>query len=148
MLRRVVYISQACGAFSDTQLQLLASRASNRNATVGITGLLVYGAGWFMQVVEGPATSIELVLSRIYRDDRHRDVEIVLDDQTRDRMFSSWSMGVHNLDTQDDGALDRVMSIVGRIRKTRTGSRNSRTATMLLLREFQKFPVRTERAAG
>jgi hypothetical protein len=148
MLRRVVYVSKAASEMSDFQLQMLASRASVRNATVGITGLLVYGAGWFIQTIEGPKTSIDLVLNRIYRDNRHHEIEVLLDSEVRERMFRSWTMGVHNLDLATDDVRGHLLDVMQRVRRGGGTQAHSRTATMTLLREFQQLVASGDRKAS
>ncbi|MEL7483244.1 MAG: BLUF domain-containing protein [Planctomycetota bacterium] len=148
MLRRVVYVSKAADEMSDFQLQMLASRASDRNSTVGITGLLIYAGGWFIQAIEGPSTSINLVLGRIFRDNRHRDIEVLLDSEVRERMFRNWTMGVRNLDLATEDVRNHLLEVLQRVRRGGGTQAHSRTATMTLLREFQSLADETQREAG
>ncbi|MEO0630502.1 MAG: BLUF domain-containing protein [Planctomycetota bacterium] len=148
MLRRVVYISKAASEMSDFQLQMLASRASDRNATVGITGLLVYAGGWFIQAIEGPKASIDLVLNRIYRDNRHHDIEVLLDAEVRERMFRNWTMGVRNLDLVSADIRNPLLEVMQKARRGGGAQGHARTSTMALLREFQKLTCNTQRDAG
>lgn len=148
MLRRVVYVSQATNDMSDFQLQMLASRASDRNSTVGITGLLVHGGGWFIQAIEGPQASIDLVLNRIFRDNRHHDVEVLLDSDVRERMFRSWTMGVRNLDRVSEDIRNPLLEIMHQARRGAGTQGHARTATMTLLREFQTLIGATDRQAS
>lgn len=148
MLRRVVYVSKAADEMSDFQLQMLASRASDRNSTVGITGLLIHAGGWFIQAIEGPSTSINLVLGRISRDNRHRDIEVLLDSEVRERMFPSWTMGVRNLDLATEDVRNHLLDTLHRVRRGGGTQAHSRTATMMLLREFQSLADESQREAS
>ncbi len=148
LLRRVVYVSRATSVLNDFQLRMLASRASHRNATVGITGVLVHGGGWFIQAVEGPHTSVELVLSRVLRDDRHRDIEVLLDGGVRERMFRNWTMGVLNLDRVSEDVRSSLLEVMHRARRAGGTRAHSRSATMTLLREFQRLTRTTRGEAG
>jgi len=52
----LVYVSSATELFSDTQLENLLLRSRQNNSTLGITGMLLYKDGNFMQCLEGPKT--------------------------------------------------------------------------------------------
>lgn len=90
---RIVYTSTATVAFADKDLRTLLSRARERNAAVGVTGMLLHHNGAFLQVLEGAPDAVDLVFARINRDPRHRNV-VLLDRRDADeRSFPDWSMG-------------------------------------------------------
>jgi hypothetical protein len=90
---RIVYVSTAAVAFADKDLRTLLARARERNAVVGVTGMLLHHDGAFMQVLEGAADAVDLVFARIGLDPRHRNV-VLLDRRDADeRSFPDWSMG-------------------------------------------------------
>ena len=70
---------------------LAVSRENNRR--VGVTGALMFNAGCFAQVLEGPAEAVEAVFERIQQDERHGDVSLLSLGPVADRAFSTWSMG-------------------------------------------------------
>lgn len=69
---------------------LAASRANN--ARVGITGALLYSAGNFAQVLEGPLASVERTFELIQRDPRHSEVVVIQSGPAETRDFPEWSM--------------------------------------------------------
>ncbi len=69
---------------------LAASRASNREA--GVTGALLYNAGNFAQVLEGPLESVSRIFEKIQRDLRHSEVTVVENGVVSTRQFPDWSM--------------------------------------------------------
>lgn len=92
---RVIYASrwvdperQDIGALLD---DILASSTHN-NLISGVTGLLLYREGWFLQALEGDLDAVDHVFDRIRRDGRHFDVRVVADEATFDRVFADWSM--------------------------------------------------------
>jgi hypothetical protein len=90
---RIVYVSTAAVAFADKDLRALLARARERNAAVGVTGMLLHHDGAFMQVLEGAPDAVDVVFARIGRDPRHRHV-VLLDRRDADeRSFPDWSMG-------------------------------------------------------
>ena len=60
-MHQVVYASAAVEAFSEVQLVQLLARARTNNERLGVTGLLLYDEGSFLQVLEGDAKVIELL---------------------------------------------------------------------------------------
>ncbi|SPJ22295.1 BLUF domain-containing protein [Palleronia abyssalis] len=68
----------------------LQSRRDNRAR--GITGTLHRQGCLFVQHVEGPADQVDALLSKIARDDRHRDMTIRWYGTLPQRHFDGWSM--------------------------------------------------------
>jgi len=66
--------------------------ARDYNAADGITGLLLYREGCFLQILEGKPDLVEDVSQRIARDLRHHEVEVLLDQEVDTRLFPQWSM--------------------------------------------------------
>jgi uncharacterized Fe-S cluster-containing MiaB family protein len=83
----IVYVSSATQELDADALNALARKARSHNLAHGITGVLLYQAGSFMQAIEGPRDEVAALFERICRDRRHRHV-IVLHQQTpADREF-------------------------------------------------------------
>jgi hypothetical protein len=57
-----------------------------------ITGLLVYDRGLFYQWIEGPDPSMGKLWQAIREDPRHRDIEILSEQQIPIRLFRDWHM--------------------------------------------------------
>lgn len=70
---------------------LAASRANNTR--VGVTGALMFNAGCFGQVLEGPQDAVETTFERIQQDERHGDVLLLAFGPVPGRAFATWSMG-------------------------------------------------------
>lgn len=64
----LLYYSQAVHVFGEEQLADLLESSLTWNAQCGITGLLCYGNGHSVQVLEGEATDVEGLFDRIRRD--------------------------------------------------------------------------------
>jgi len=80
------------------EIQAILKTARKRNSERQITGALVYSAGYFAQVLEGPLNEIEMTFERIQCDPRHRDVKILQYHPLEERRFSDWSMAFAGLD--------------------------------------------------
>ncbi len=96
---------------SATTAGILADSARN-NARVGVTGMLLYHAGWFLQALEGSRISVQAVYGKVCRDKRHWDFRVLSQDAITDRAFKGWAMCGRNLTPADDEILD-VLSMRG-----------------------------------
>jgi Sensors of blue-light using FAD len=93
----LVYVSAAVTWFSDSELRALLSGARARNEHAGITGMLLYKDGNFMQAIEGPEAAVRALYRRIEADRRHHGL-LVLDSGAQEaRQFALWSMAFHDL---------------------------------------------------
>ncbi|XYD06639.1 BLUF domain-containing protein [Methylobacterium sp. NMS12] len=62
------------------------------NAALDVTGALMFNAGAFAQVLEGPRRGVEATFERIQRDLRHDDVTVLQCGPAESRGFANWSM--------------------------------------------------------
>lgn len=100
-LSHLLYISTASRAFDETSLPALLDHARRTNAANGITGLLLYGDGCFMQLLEGKPDAVQATFDRIERDQRHHSVIVIVDELTVARAFADWSMAYRRVDGPD-----------------------------------------------
>jgi hypothetical protein len=90
---RVTYLSQASEPLSADGLLGLLNQCHRNNTAKGLTGMLLFGNGTFLQSIEGEATVVDPLIERISKDPRHRDIKIVRRDEITERQYSDWSMG-------------------------------------------------------
>lgn len=74
-------------------IEAVLTASQRNNAKVGVTGALMFNAGCFAQVLEGPQDAVEDVFERIQRDERHGDVSLLAFESIEARAFAGWSMG-------------------------------------------------------
>jgi len=92
-LRSIVYVSTSVLPFTEQQLESLLIEARGLNAISGVTGVLLYHDGNFMQCLEGPTDALQVTYDRILASRRHRNVLALLDMPTAARSFADWQMG-------------------------------------------------------
>ncbi len=97
----LIYVSIATQPFSEAELVDLLTTSRKNNAAVGVTGMLLYKEGKFMQLLEGEETQVARVFEKISRDSRHRDVITLLKGREDKRSFSEWMMGFANLENAE-----------------------------------------------
>lgn len=97
-LYSLVYVSSATKDFTDHDLQGLLKLAREKNAGLGVTGMLLYRDGFFMQALEGEESALDSLYNTIKRDPRHQDVLVVYKKPLKERKFGTWTMGFNKID--------------------------------------------------
>ena len=96
-LLSLIYVSSATELLSPEQLLSLLETSRRNNNRDGITGMLLYKDGNFMQALEGEENTIHRLHAKILRDTRHGGVLTLLEKVIPERQFGGWSMGFQNL---------------------------------------------------
>ena len=93
----LVYVSSATRPLSPAELVALLEGARDYNARAGITGMLLYKAGNFMQAIEGDDDAVHTLYDKIQKDPRHKAIFTLQRRQVEERQFPQWSMGFQDL---------------------------------------------------
>jgi hypothetical protein len=93
-LARLIYASRATleGRDLNDEVRRILIASMSRNRQVDVTGLLLRHAGWFMQVLEGPAPGVRDTYSRVSKDRRHTDLRLIEVGPAEMRLFRDWNM--------------------------------------------------------
>lgn len=94
----LLYTSVATSSMPPSALHGLLSEARKANAMRGVTGMLLYKRGNFMQVLEGEEDVVLELSNRIARDPRHERVFTLHAGAIDERAFPDWSMAFHDVD--------------------------------------------------
>ena len=93
----LIYISHAVHPFTQVELEQLLTSARRNNKRLGITGMLLYLNEKFIQVLEGERQAIEKVMAIIELDPRHKKLSVLLEGESSERIFKTWTMGFKRL---------------------------------------------------
>ncbi|GAB1385872.1 BLUF domain-containing protein [Melaminivora sp.] len=96
MLVRLLYVSRAVDT-SPSAIEAILTQSRQHNPASGITGVLCYGGGIFLQAIEGGRKAVSELFGHIQCDKRHRDVELLAFEEISERRFGGWTMGQVNL---------------------------------------------------
>ncbi len=96
MLVRLLYASRAIDT-TPQAIDAILSQSRQYNPSSGITGILCYGGGIFLQAIEGGRAAISELYGHIQRDTRHKDVELLHYEEIAERRFAGWTMGAVNV---------------------------------------------------
>jgi hypothetical protein len=94
---RLVYYSRnlmtADAAMFTAEIDDILATSRANNIRDGITGALMFNAGCFAQVLEGPLDVVEAAFERIQQDERHGEVSLLAMEPIASRSFPNWAMG-------------------------------------------------------
>ena len=96
MLVRLLYASRVLDKRPEA-IDAILAQSRQYNPTCGITGILCYGGGIFLQAIEGGRMPVNELYGHIQRDPRHSEVALLLYEEITERRFSGWTMGLVNL---------------------------------------------------
>jgi hypothetical protein len=96
MLVRLLYASRAIDPATNSIDEIL-SQSRQYNPGSGITGILCYGGGIFLQAIEGGRMAVSELYGHIQKDARHKDVVLLHYEEISERRFGGWTMGQVNM---------------------------------------------------
>ena len=96
MLVRLLYASRAVDT-SPAAIEAILAQSREHNPSNGLTGVLCYGGGVFLQAIEGGRSAVSHLFGTLMHDARHKDVELLQFQEIEERRFGGWTMGVVNL---------------------------------------------------
>lgn len=108
-MHHLIYLSRATQPLSDEALATLLRQARHYNAQHELTGVLAYGNGQFMQLLEGEQAAIDTLYARIQQDPRHENIVRFADKAIAERSFPTWSMAFVPLDTTQLAELENYV---------------------------------------
>jgi len=104
-LIQLIYSSTATHALARGEIEALLSQSREKNARLGITGMLLYIDRSFFQVLEGEEEIIDALFSTISGDRRHTKVTTIIREAVKERAFPDWSMGYADISAGDADAI-------------------------------------------
>ena len=111
-INQLVYMSQAVRKMSQDDLLAIQQTAKTNNGPLDVTGSLFYNGGWFLQVLEGPAATLDELYEKIDRDPRHKNSRILYNEPANFRTFPRWNMNMTNLDDRQADKYDELVEVL------------------------------------
>jgi hypothetical protein len=103
-LIHLIYVSRAVAEMPASDLDKILASSVRHNKPQGVTGLLLYSKGSYMQVLEGDDAAVSETFGRIERDPRHTDIFVLDRAPISERHFEHWHMGYKRLGEEDGEA--------------------------------------------
>lgn len=141
-LIHLIYVSTAREEFDNRELQHILEASARNNTPRGITGMLIYAGGSFMQILEGEAAAVDETYRRITQDPRHHDIFLIERETIQERDFGDWHMGFRRIGIQDIAAHPAYTPFLanGHIDPARIGAKPG--AALDMLKDFACSPTR------
>lgn len=133
-LRAIAYLSTATHLMSEQELEGLLGKARKQNLESGITGVLLYCEGSFMQCLEGEAAAVAQTYQRIGKSRLHTGIIELMDESIAVRSFADWRMGYSSV-TSSEFLLLETAQWKQRLENT-ASSAHAAPAGLALLRQF------------
>ena len=105
MLVRLMYASRAVPTVNQDELVAIVRKSKANNPALGVTGVLCFSEGIFLQALEGGRSAVNQLYNRIVSDPRHSQVELLCYEEIGERRFAGWSMGQVNMGRLNPGLL-------------------------------------------
>ncbi|HEY8942427.1 MAG TPA: BLUF domain-containing protein [Cellvibrio sp.] len=94
----IVYISSAKLGLTYSEIINIVEDSRINNEKNGLTGLLLFNSGNFMQLLEGEESVVDALYRKIEKDRRHTEVKLLLKEPITHRNFNNWTMGFKNIE--------------------------------------------------
>lgn len=99
-LLQIIYVSNLVNG-AEEHLEPIHMSAVKHNKINGVTGMLLYTKGRFMQVLEGSPEAVRVTYQRIALDNRHSNLQLMAEEYIAARHFAKWSMGLRLIGDED-----------------------------------------------
>lgn len=100
-LEQLIYVGSATHLLSEDELLEVLRQTRIKHEALGVSGLMVYSDGTFIQVLEGTPKILDTLYQQIEHDVRHRKCFVLLRQAILQRAFEGWSMGWRNTSEKD-----------------------------------------------
>lgn len=90
---------------ASADIEQLLHVARVNNARLAVTGMLLFTAGTFFQVLEGDEATLSQLFKTISADTRHTQVTMIIKEPIAKRAFGDWSMGYAEVDAAEIASL-------------------------------------------
>ena len=109
-VHQLFYVSSAAGFVTEITIDEILEKARDFNEKNGITGVLLFRAGIFLQLLEGEQDIIQALFNLIEKDKRHENVVKLFDTDGNQRLFEDWSMGYRKVEDLDVKFVNEILS--------------------------------------
>ena len=129
----IVYVSKAARPVTPDDLQHILDGARRRNLEEGITGVLLYADGYFLQYLEGPKAGLHRVYTIIKTHPLHYGLIDLVREPIQTREFAEWSMACQVVGAGGEAPLsDHYELLAGRL----TAAVHAKSEACLLMSHF------------
>lgn len=107
----LVYSSTSIRSLTQEELAAILKSSHLNNSKAGITGMLLYSQGRFMQVLEGEQKKVHDLYLHIVKNPLHFNHQVLLEGRLTKRNFQDWTMGFKQLSEEEFTLLSNYENI-------------------------------------
>ncbi len=98
-MHMIAYTSEYHGDLDNIPqvLTFIEATAKYQNPQYGISGVLFFENNNFLQIIEGPETSLRQLMKNIEADNNNKNITVLLDEAIEMGSFKDWNMDVFHL---------------------------------------------------
>lgn len=137
MLSQLVYVSVRNSNCTDAEILKILAACQKNNASIDITGVLLYSKTSFIQYLEGEYKQIISLYDKIKTDNRHKNAVLVSSSPIKERIFPGWQMGSKEF-TQNSITFETLITSEEKLifDEMLMGKSQSSTLALNLIRKF------------
>jgi predicted sulfurtransferase len=94
----------------DRDIEKILHKAQAYNSTKGITGILLFKSGIFLQLLEGEENEVKALYAKIYNDKRHKNLTLIFETHGNERIFEHWTMAYRKITDIDFKMVNQMLS--------------------------------------
>ncbi|BAO54105.1 BLUF domain-containing protein [Nonlabens marinus] len=87
----ILYISRAADQLNEIDILELLENSEYRNNKKGLNGILLYGEGSFLQVLEGEESLVKETFAKIEKDKRHDTLIVLFEEKAKEMVFRNYN---------------------------------------------------------
>jgi len=110
-LKQLFYVSNTSFSFKGQEdIDKILQKACSHNNNTGITGILLYHSGIFLQLLEGEENEVKKLYAKIFGDPRHNNVTLLFEIESKERIFNNWGMAYREVNGFDIDMVNKLLS--------------------------------------
>lgn len=130
---KLLYISTETRPTTDSDVISILEASRRNNPELGVTGLLLYRVGYFLQLLEGVEPEVIKLFQHLKKDGRHSACDILSQFSGENRIFPKWSMGY--IESKSDNA---IFSLFEHMEMIRGKSSANKDKVLEIMKRFAK----------
>ncbi|MFM9945344.1 MAG: BLUF domain-containing protein [Bacteroidia bacterium] len=126
----LVYRSKAIDEIKEQDIVNILAISRKFNAENEITGCLIFFNNRFIQILEGNKNKIQELYTKIQKDKRHSNVQLLSQGDKVKRIFIGWSMAFYKFESEKSLTITKQLFIKNLITFSETRIQSSEGSTL------------------
>ena len=113
---QLFYVSNSSAECRKSDLDNIIHVAQEKNKERDLTGVLMFRANTFLQILEGKKEDVLSLYQKLHLDTRHKNLLCIFERETNQRLFTNWSMSYCEIGPIDIQMINEILSWKRQIR--------------------------------